>query len=318
MNTYGPSPAQTKTIAERAGCAVVLDQPLQNGTVASHVECPTHGAKVRLLASLSAFDAHDPQQVAQLRAVADAHGGGPGTPPDERAARLLEWMQRTVEHAPESVETFLPAWRTIETGRGDCDDHARALSALYTVAGFKAGIGTLGDPPTHVAATVRTPSGWNWAESTIPGARLGEHPRAAVARVGAPRSDIGPGMGSAGDGAPRAIATLANALSVGAYAAGAYWATGPGRRGWAALAVAGDLLAKPVGVAAGNWDHTAQSLNDSVDFALAPLALHKAGSPFWAFPLVTGAQVAAKRVDGPGQAAGLIAAVLVVYAAAKH
>lgn len=95
-------------------------------------------------------------------------------------------------------------------GRGDCEDMAVVLAAIamaipaaggpamsgvvewmpqdglpqnHVTSKFLAPDVVFANQPTHHART--TPSAWAWAETTIDGARVGEHPYAALDRIGA-------------------------------------------------------------------------------------------------------------------------------------
>jgi hypothetical protein len=94
-------------------------------------------------------------------------------------------------------------------GRGDCEDMAVVFAAIALAVPHVGGPQMGGEvewmpqdglPQNHVTsiatapasiyanqltqAASTLPSGWAWAETTIPGARIGEHPYAALARVG--------------------------------------------------------------------------------------------------------------------------------------
>lgn len=101
----------------------------------------------------------------------------------DAAARLLAAVQRRVRFEHESRETFRSPKATWLRGAGDCDDSAVLVAALASAAGLPAELVPMGagGEPTHVAARILG----EWAETTIPGALLGEHPSAALARLGA-------------------------------------------------------------------------------------------------------------------------------------
>ena len=111
MNVYGPTQAQTKEIAERRGCHVILEQQVHDGTWSQQVACPSPAAKVGLLADLANFDAQDPKQAPQLRRLAEQITA-PSLPDKAAAADALRaWVRRNVAYVNEPVEIFSPAWR---------------------------------------------------------------------------------------------------------------------------------------------------------------------------------------------------------------
>lgn len=284
----GPSPAEVAKIARATGCRVIIDQPLEDGTVAQHIECESHKAKVRLLAALADFDARDPAQVAELRTLAEGIFAGRPLTPRQRAAELLSYTQQNVRQTEETVETFTPAWRTYKARAGDCDDQSRALAALMQVSGLRTSMGTLGDPPTHVAPKVWIDGAWLWADSSVPGSRLGEHPRAAVKRLGIKRPDVG-GLAAAGDAPGRAFASDVLALAQLGLAAyfvetgeSIYWKAG-------ALAAGAQHLVRPKGA---GEDGAAEDFDaaDAANFAFAPVVLSRQGAHPAAYPAAAAAQ----------------------------
>ena len=199
------NPRQAAQLAARAGCRVSSTHPLPNGQRAYDVRCRSHRSKVQLLANLAAWDAgalalpgpggvleYSPR-APELRDLATRITAGMYSDTD-RIAALQAFIQRTVHWIDEPRETFTDAMQTIERGAGDCDDSARALAALFFAAGYRPAMGTLDDPPRHVAAKVYLRGVWYWAEASIP-AQLGEEPTAALRRLGAAfdhRKDIAP------------------------------------------------------------------------------------------------------------------------------
>ena len=174
--------AELAPVVERSGCRIVRGTALENGDTAWHVECPSHRAKVGLLANLAELDSHQPAIIQLARAIA----AGSDHSRAGIARALLAFVGERVDFLPEPIELFRPAENTLEDGIGDCDCSARAYLALARAAGLQAGLATLGDPPTHVAPVVRVddPEGWAWAETSVRGAQLGEHPIAAARRLG--------------------------------------------------------------------------------------------------------------------------------------
>lgn len=75
--------------------------------------------------------------------------------------------------------------RVLERG-ADCEERAALVAALVAADGIAARVVWLvqdGAPLDHVSALVDL-GGWRWADATIPGARVGEHPRDAARRLG--------------------------------------------------------------------------------------------------------------------------------------
>lgn len=73
-------------------------------------------------------------------------------------------------------------------GRGDCDDLAVLFVAMARAVGLSAQVLWLDQPRAsfnHIAAAVCEVNGTcHWVETTLPGARVDEHPYAAAARLG--------------------------------------------------------------------------------------------------------------------------------------
>lgn len=174
--------AELAPVVERSGCRIARGTALPDGDTAWHVECPTHAAKVLLLANLAELDSRQPEIIQLARALA----ARTDHTPVGIARMLLAVVGEGVDFLPEPRELFRPAQTTLEDGVGDCDCSARAYLALARAAGLQAGLATLGNPPTHVAPIVHLgePQGWTWAETSLRGAELGEHPIAAARRLG--------------------------------------------------------------------------------------------------------------------------------------
>jgi hypothetical protein len=166
-------------IVARSGCTIVEVEQLDAGDWAYRVECPTHAAKVDLLANLAAWDSTQPEILRLARTLAamtDRSREG-------IARELHRYVRDEVVHLREPRELFRPAGATLEEGLGDCDCSSRALLALLQAAGQRAGLVTLANPPKHVAVAVLTERGWLWADPSL-GAELGEHPIDAAERLG--------------------------------------------------------------------------------------------------------------------------------------
>jgi transglutaminase-like putative cysteine protease len=176
---FGPSPDEARRIAERVGCTVKRRHGLHDGTISLSLDCKTWQNKLAFLAELAEYDARTPEVRRVAERVAQSVGG-------DRFATIVALhalVRDRVTHTPEIVETFTPTMRTLELGLGDCDDVSRALVALLRSLGYSAGMGTVGNPPAHVAPKVKFQGRWWWLEPSID-ALPGEHPLAAAKRLG--------------------------------------------------------------------------------------------------------------------------------------
>jgi transglutaminase-like putative cysteine protease len=108
------------------------------------------------------------------------------------ASIILEWVHDRLRYRddPWGREYYQGIYWTLTYG-GDCEDLVVALVALMLAAGLDARVvwqEQSGAPLNHVTAQVRlpTPKGpeWVWADPTVKGARLGEEPHDAAARLG--------------------------------------------------------------------------------------------------------------------------------------
>jgi hypothetical protein len=151
-------------------------------------ECPTveegsPWASAYLLRELSEGDVEDPAVAALAIKIRMAGSDGP--------RGLHAWVKRTVRFATEKVETFQSAAFTAKTGVGDCDDSERLLWAVARAAGIPVRFVFFlqGGQPAHVSAQLHDGASWQWAETSVP-AYYGEHPLAALRRLGKVRRDI--------------------------------------------------------------------------------------------------------------------------------
>lgn len=160
-------------------------------------------ARIAWLARWAQLAARDAVTVAYARELASGTDVGR---PLERAAEVLARAQRRVRFLPDpgeraGVELYRTARETIAAGEGDCDDAAPLLVAVFRALGYRARLVAMRSPrqaaqgpyPRHVSAQVSVDGGrsWWWAEPTVRGARLGEHPYAAAARLRERRADLG-------------------------------------------------------------------------------------------------------------------------------
>lgn len=204
--------ADLRAAAAAAGLTVDLVErvPVAGGrtALAARMRFSDPWAAARLLYLLSEEDAADPSvrawSLAILKATARQEGLslGPtitGELRDAFARALHANVQAHVKFLHEPEETFQSAAVTMQTGAGDCDDHARLLYALAGAGGVPAklvffeepdtggGLPTVvlgpGTQPVHVVAMLQdSDSTWRWAETTIDAA-YGEEPHEALARL---------------------------------------------------------------------------------------------------------------------------------------
>jgi transglutaminase-like putative cysteine protease len=195
-------------IAARCACKIVRVQrwrslvPGRPG-LAYELSCRTHLDKLKLLDLLSWNEAKRDAQLQEF-ALSLAQEAGPRK--EQQARNLHEFVRDSIRFVREPRERFADAWWTLELGQGDCDDKARLLVSLARAIRLPARFVPLmlradlfgPNVPGHVCAQfgfpTSAPKRWVWAETTLPGARWGEHPRAAKQRLGARakhRGDIG-------------------------------------------------------------------------------------------------------------------------------
>lgn len=148
----------------------------------------TPGERIEIIAEYTRRLAHDPRFIALGRTVLRSKPERAQLPP-----YLLAWAQKNVRYVedPENEEWYQgPLW-TLEHG-GDCEEYAVIVGALFLFAGFRAGPFWLQQDYAslnHVTAVVELPDAsgrgfhHTWAEGSIPGARLGEHPWDAAKRT---------------------------------------------------------------------------------------------------------------------------------------
>jgi hypothetical protein len=288
---WGPDPNTLAQIARRCGCVVQLGQTLHDGSRSWELSCPTHAAKVRLLASLAEYDSKDPELIRLAEKLASLGNGEPW-----KIAQVIHAFVRDgVAHLPEPREKFQPAMRTLALGIGDCDDTSRAVLALLRAAGLRGGLLTLGNPPRHVAAAVKMPNGFQWLDASLP-ARAGEHPIAAARRLGIKvRPDLEQLGSPSSDGGDGAL-NIPNILTVTGFSLGVAWAAGgPDWMGLASI-----VLDELDGYAAEKLEQRTEFgsvLDWASDYALTPMVWQRMGLPWKFYPPVAIGQVSA-RVAG--------------------
>ena len=115
----------------------------------------------------------------------------PGAGDYENARRLL-WSVQELEYAedPSPRDDAQEACGTLQAWRGDCKKLSVLLAAACAAQGIRARLRWLDHRRSdvdHVSVICYANGRWWWAEPTVRGARLGEDPYRAAARLGALR-----------------------------------------------------------------------------------------------------------------------------------
>lgn len=103
-----------------------------------------------------------------------------------RAEVLLSRVQQ-LGYRPDPQGEWLQTGRETASRGGDCEDLSALFVALCGAAGVVARMVWISQrhaPQDHVAAQVLLDGRWRWADASIRGARLGESPYEAAARLG--------------------------------------------------------------------------------------------------------------------------------------
>jgi len=179
MTDRGPDLATLRTMCARTGCTLRRAHNVGGGHAAYTIECHTHPNKVALLDELASYDATCPE----VRALAERLSQAAGGDAMRTAAGIHRLVQGRVRHIHEAGEVFTHTMRTLEVGRGDCDDTARAIVALLRAIGIPANLRTVGNPPRHVYAEAQIDGRRCPLEATI-AANPGEPPLVAARRLG--------------------------------------------------------------------------------------------------------------------------------------
>lgn len=179
--------------AERSGCTVCDVRFDSDGEMGATLACGGGWDAARLLYELAQTDLHDPEVVEFARRLRRATGTEGSDVAFSRV--VFNLVSQGVRFERETGELFRGPLVVLSRRVGDCDCQARCVYALLAATGVPTRLAFLGAPggdPKHVVAQVQTPRGWKWLETTVPGARWGEHPIAAAQRTGAlNRDDIG-------------------------------------------------------------------------------------------------------------------------------
>jgi len=181
---------ETIARARGTGCRVV-DVRDELGEPRVELDCSSGWAAARYLLELARGDARDPQ-IARLAQRIRKHA------PSDRAfvGAVFAYVQKFIAFRRERGEVFQAAPVTLRLGVGDCDCHARLVLALLLAGGIRARLAFLhrGAGPLHVLVQALLFGEWVWLETTVKGARFGEHPVTAAVRLGKIRDDVGRDM----------------------------------------------------------------------------------------------------------------------------
>lgn len=180
--------------------------------------------RARIIAARAREALTDPSVQAAARGIACAN-----CQPRERAAAVLRRAQAAGFVAdPPGCDAYAPVAHTLAHG-GDCDDLTPLVMALGTLTGFGARVAYLSqpdEPQDHVTGMLLVDGEWLWAEPSVRGARLGEHPYDAARRTGQLASYKGTGsFTGVADG------VVANLLTLGLLGVAAYFGARAGARG---------------------------------------------------------------------------------------
>jgi len=189
MTDRGPSGWELQEMAKATGCTVVREHAMDtpHGPHRAYsIECHSHENKVALLDKLADFDSRSPEVRSLAEQIAQRCGGDT----IQTMRGLHHMVKAQVRHIIEPGEIFTHTMRTLEVGRGDCDDTARALVALLRSIGIPARLKTIGWPPRHVYAEGQDDAGAWWPLEATIDAATGEDPLAAAKRLGILRDDI--------------------------------------------------------------------------------------------------------------------------------
>ncbi len=183
--------AEIRGAVARAGCRVLDLRQVETrfGLVwyGKHA-CPNNPATFRLLLEIVRLDEGDP--VARGLGL-EAYGKNPKDQA-ARARAIHAWVKGHVWFVREPKETFQSPSYTVQSGAGDCDDHANLVNAIAKNAELGARVVPLLKPNgdvKHAVCQIQVGSTWIWAETTVD-ARFGEDPAAAVNRLGLAREDV--------------------------------------------------------------------------------------------------------------------------------
>lgn len=186
------SEGELRDAAKRAGCRVLELRQLTtpHGLVwyGKHA-CPDNPATFRFLLELAKIDEGDPIARSLGLQFFNAYPNSA----EGRARAIHGWIKGHIWFVREPKETFQSPTYTVQSGAGDCDDHANLLNAIARNAGLVSRIVPLKNPNgdvKHAVGQVQIGGVWTYAETTVD-ADFGEAPLEAVKRLGlAGRSDM--------------------------------------------------------------------------------------------------------------------------------
>jgi transglutaminase-like putative cysteine protease len=175
---------ELEELAKRAGCRVI-SRSTTTGSAGSYpvleLECGDNETAIRFLNAAARHDAWHPD----VRDLALRLKKKYPEPP-ELARAVHAFGKASLRFVREPNEVFQHTLYTLHHRGGDCDDHARCVSAIAMAGGLKARVvgvrnsrGAIG----HVAPVIHDGEGWRWAETTVD-AGFDEHPKAAAKRLG--------------------------------------------------------------------------------------------------------------------------------------
>lgn len=102
-----------------------------------------------------------------------------------RALREVQALPYTPD-PPGSVDLLSLSLACVERVGGDCEERAALFAARCDAMRVRAAVVWVPQPWArldHVSSQVMVQGRWCWADATVPGARLGEHPWDAARRL---------------------------------------------------------------------------------------------------------------------------------------
>jgi hypothetical protein len=106
------------------------------------------------------------------------------------ALQVVQSLYYRLDHVGE--EWFQSADYTIVNG-GDCEDLGVMLAAVNGLLGLKSRLVWIYQPGhalNHLSTQLNVDDEWIWEDPSVRGAQLGEHPYAALQRLGTTRVDL--------------------------------------------------------------------------------------------------------------------------------
>lgn len=182
--------------ADEARLAAAMGCDVEPGFVVSlggrryvqyRVTCDDNRTAIALLDALATLDAREnPRVVAIARSLVGASEA-------ETARAIMRFVQHGVRYERDDVQWFRSSDATLSLGVGNCVNTARLVVALARAAGLAARAVPVPNPDgeiVHTAAQIRVDHEWRWAESSVPGAELGESPYDVARRLRVTRDGL--------------------------------------------------------------------------------------------------------------------------------